>query len=139
MTPQVLSLFNSQDSYTRALVLADRVWKQANANDEKAIELCFQCTLGRYPTSDEKHACLKHWSEATQGSDAVADFRTLPMTITREAVEENTGERFTFEEHLYSMEDFVPDIQPEDCDSRVRALADVCLVLLNSSEFSYVE
>ncbi|MBL8813305.1 MAG: PSD1 domain-containing protein [Planctomycetaceae bacterium] len=139
VTPQVLSLFNSQDSYTRALVLADRVWKQANEDDEKAIQLCFQRTLGRNPTSDEKHACLKHWNESAGNSDAAVRFRRLPTKITREAIEENTGERFTFEEHLYSMEDFVPDIQPKDCDSRVHALADVCLVLLNSSEFSYVE
>lgn len=139
VTPQVLSLFNSQDSYTRALVLADRVWKQSHANDETAIELCFQHTLGRNPTSDEEHACLKHWNEAAGNSDAVVRFRRLPSRIMREAVEENTGERFTFEEHLYAMEDFVPDIQPESCDSRIHALADVCLVLLNSSEFSYVE
>ncbi len=30
------------------------------------------------------------------------------------------------------------DLQPSDVDRRVRALADVCLVLLNTNEFVYV-
>ena len=34
--------------------------------------------------------------------------------------------------------EFVPDLQPADVDARTRALADVCLVLLNSNEFAYV-
>jgi hypothetical protein len=32
----------------------------------------------------------------------------------------------------------VPDLQPTDVDARTRALAEICLVLLNSNEFSYV-
>jgi hypothetical protein len=54
-------------------------------------------------------------------------------------VEENTGERFQFTEKLYGMDRFVPDLRAEDCDARTRALADVCLVLLNSNEFVYVQ
>ncbi|MFO0977775.1 MAG: PSD1 and planctomycete cytochrome C domain-containing protein [Planctomycetaceae bacterium] len=139
VTPQVLSLFNSQDSYSRALTMADRAVRDSNENADKAIDLCFQRTLGRSPTHSEKEACLKHWEHASTDSTTTVRFRTPPKTIIREAVEENTGERFTFEERLYAMEDFVPDLSPEDCDSRVLSLADVCLVLFNSSEFSYVE
>jgi hypothetical protein len=32
----------------------------------------------------------------------------------------------------------VPDLQPAEVDARTRALGDVCLVLLNSAEFSYL-
>jgi len=39
---------------------------------------------------------------------------------------------------LHANADFVPDLQPADCDARTRALADVCLVLFNSNEFAYV-
>lgn len=141
VTPQVLTLMNSQSSYARALAMADRVLKIAVNDNGRAIDLCFQVALGRAPESEEKHACLEHWRTSLEETDAHLSipFRRLPSSIVREAVEENTGEHFSFEERLYAIDDFVPDLQPADCDSRVRTLADVCLVLLNSSEFSYVE
>ena len=58
--------------------------------------------------------------------------------MTRAAVEENTGEHFTFEETLHAYADYVPDLQPADVDLRTRALSDVCLALFNAAEFSYV-
>jgi hypothetical protein len=61
-----------------------------------------------------------------------------PLEIRRDAVEENTGEKFSFNEKLPGYTDFVPDLQPTDCDAKTRALADVCLVLLNSNEFAYL-
>jgi hypothetical protein len=59
--------------------------------------------------------------------------------VRREAVEENTGERFAFSERLHAAKDFQPDLQPADVPARTRALADVCLVLLNGNEFAHVE
>jgi hypothetical protein len=56
----------------------------------------------------------------------------------REAVEENTGEKFKFTEKLHAYHDFVPDLKPSDVDAETRALAEVCLVLFNSNEFAYV-
>ena len=61
-----------------------------------------------------------------------------PSEVVREAVEENTGEKFTFIEPLEVYADFVPDLQAADVDRRVYALSDVCLVLFNSNEFAYV-
>ena len=61
-----------------------------------------------------------------------------PLEVVREAVEENTGEKFTFVERLYANADFVSDLQPADVDRHTRALSDVCLVILNSNEFVYV-
>jgi hypothetical protein len=61
-----------------------------------------------------------------------------PGQAAREAVEENTGEKFAFDEKLHGYADFVPDLQPGDCDVRTRALADVWLVLLDTNEFVYV-
>jgi hypothetical protein len=51
---------------------------------------------------------------------------------------EHGREVFSFQEKLPGYADFVPDLQPADCDAKTRALADVCLVLLNSNEFSYL-
>jgi hypothetical protein len=58
--------------------------------------------------------------------------------VVREAVEENTGEKFKFTEPLETAVDFVPDLKLADAPVETRALAEVCLVLLNTNEFSYV-
>ncbi len=61
------------------------------------------------------------------------------LEVRRDAVEENTGEKFSFRESLPANADFVPDLQPAEGRLRhVRALADVCLVLMNTNEFAYV-
>ena len=56
-----------------------------------------------------------------------------------EAVEENTGERFTFAEVLDAAADFVPDLHPADVGPEVRGLMEVCLVLFNANEFVYLD
>ncbi|HYF36689.1 MAG TPA: hypothetical protein VD994_15445, partial [Prosthecobacter sp.] len=79
------------------------------------------------------------WLRMTEKQQALR-FTTVPppQTVRRDAVEENTGEKFSFNERLPGYAEFVPDLQPAAVDARTRALADVCLVLLNSNEFSYV-
>ena len=62
-----------------------------------------------------------------------------PKELIREAVEENTGEKFTFSERLESMKDFVPDLHPADVSAEIRGLMEVCLVLFNTNEFIYVD
>ena len=61
-----------------------------------------------------------------------------PLEVKRDAVEENTGEKFSFHEKLPGYTGFIPDLQPGDAGARTRALADVCLVLLNSNEFAFI-
>jgi hypothetical protein len=55
-------------------------------------------------------------------------------------VEEMTGEEFSWTEPLdvYADPHFIPDVRPWEVDAGSRALADVCLVLMNSNEFLYV-
>ena len=62
-----------------------------------------------------------------------------PREIVREAVEENTGEKFRYTERLEFYKDYVADLKPWDVDARTRGLADLCLVLFNSSEFVYID
>jgi hypothetical protein len=136
VTPQVFSLFNGQASYDRALALANRVLKEKAADP---IARVFALAYGRKPTLDEKNACEAHWQQM-QAKQASLTFSKpkQPLEIRREAVEENTGEKFSFHEKLPGYADFVPDLQAADCDAKTRALADVCLVLLNSNEFAYL-
>ncbi|HEY6169546.1 MAG TPA: PSD1 and planctomycete cytochrome C domain-containing protein [Verrucomicrobiae bacterium] len=138
VTPQVFSLFNGRASYDRALALANRAVKETKS-DEGALTRCFQLAYGRKPGADELRATLAHWRamESKQNSTKVESPKP-PLEVKREAVEENTGEKFTFNEKLETYAEFVPDLQPGAVDARTRALADVCLVLFNSNEFAYV-
>ncbi len=136
VTPQVFSLFNGQPSYDRALALANRVMKEKPAD---VITRLFQLTYGRPPSAAEKTACTTHWHTMVARQTAIAFKQSQPpLSVKRDAVEENTGEKFSFHEKLPGYADFVPDLQPADVDAQTRALADVCLALLNSNEFVYL-
>ena len=138
ITPQVFTLFNGRNTHTRALTLAARALKESD-NDRDAIVRCFQLALSRKPSPQELKEFLAHWRETeTSLSEQAPAWSVPPLEVSREAVEENTGEKFNFTERLYSNADFVPDLHPADVDRRTRALSDVCLVILNSNEFVYV-
>ena len=47
-------------------------------------------------------------------------------------------EMLTFVEPLEFAADFVPDLQLADVPPETRGLAELCLVLFNANEFSYV-
>lgn len=138
VTPQVFALFNGQGTHARALSLAHRA-RRETIDDVTAIKRLFLLTLNRPPTVAESRDCLAHWRDM-EALDEGRHGRTNmpPLAVRREAVEENTGEKFTFVEQLHANVDYVPDLRPADVDARTRALADVCLSILNSNEFTYV-
>ncbi|MCC6356375.1 MAG: PSD1 domain-containing protein, partial [Verrucomicrobiae bacterium] len=137
VTPQVFSLFNSRASLSRALALAQRL-KRETGSPATAIDRAFALAYGRSPTGPERTECLDHWRAMVERHATLEFPRAQPAReLVREAVEENTGQRFVFREPLESAPDFVPDPQHADADPGTRALADVCLVLLNSNEFAY--
>ena len=137
VTPQVFSLFNGQATHSRALALAHRLLKEA-PEDEQAIERLFALVFSRAPSAEEKRDCLAHWRDTIPLVQTPPASTKPPLEVRRDAIEENTGEKFSFNEKLHAYAEFVPDLQPADVDARTRALADVCLVLLNSNEFAYV-
>jgi hypothetical protein len=138
VTPQVFSLFNSQNSHARALALANRA-VQETKNDEAAVARCFQLAFSRPPRADELQTSLAHWRDIEiMLGDTKPAAKKPPLEVRREAIEENTGERFSFMETLHANADFVPDLQPADVPRHTRALVDVCLALFNSNEFVYV-
>lgn len=139
VTPQVFSLFNSQGSYSRALALAARAVAETQS-DEAALQRVFALVYNRSASPQELAEALSHWQEqrVLQEKKQPAASSTPPLQVRREAVEENTGEKFSFQEKLHAYADFTPDLQPAQVDARTRALAELCLVLLNSNEFAYV-
>ncbi len=137
VTPQVFSLFNGQASHARALALAQRAVTETEG-DEQALALCFRLVFARSPSAEELRMCLAHWREIEALPAADVAYTPPPLEVRRDAVEENTGENFSFQEKLPAHAEFVPDLQPADVPPHTRALADVCLSLLNSNEFLYV-
>jgi cytochrome c553 len=138
VTPQVFSLFNGQSTQSRALALANRAMKETRSDDE-AIRRLFMLTLSRPPSTNEEQSCLAHWRDIeTLLGEEVPAAQKPPLEVRRDAIEENTGEKFSFNEKLHAYAEFVPDLQPSDVPGHTRALADVCLALLNSNEFAYL-
>ena len=139
VTPQVFNLFNGASSHTRALALAARAVKETST-DADGITRCFALAYSRPPSAAELAACHAHWKAITALiANDTPTTPAPPLEVRREAVEENTGEKFSFTETLHANADFVPDLRPADVPLRTRALADVCLALFNANEFSYVD
>ena len=100
----------------------------------------FRRAYGRPPDPEESQATLQHWHQMERVQAAIKyQPREYPITVARQAVEENTGEPFTFTERLFEFEDYIHDLQPNETDARTRALADVCLAVLNSNEFVFTD
>jgi hypothetical protein len=138
VTPQVFAMFNSDNSNTRALALADAAMGESE-NPTEVVQWLYRRLFARHATDVEVARCLDHWQRIESMMPPKAPPHAMPpREVVREAVEENTGENFTFVETLYAIDDFEPDLQPSQVDRRTRALADVCLVLMNSNEFIYV-
>lgn len=138
VTPQVFAMFNSASTFDRGLAMASRLLAETESRKD-AIQLAFALCYGRLPTDEESEACLTHWTRMTQRHQSLKfEAPDYPSEVVREAVEENTGEKFTFREPLEVYADFVPDLKPYEASPEMRGLAEVCLVLMNSNEFVYV-
>lgn len=147
VTPQVFTLFNGRNSYSRALSLALDLNPhpvQMNIDRADVTNQAFARLFSRQPTSNEQSWCIAHWKDM----ELIIDDRTIelaqkpqrpPTKIRRTAIEENTGERFSFDENLYANFAYVPDHNPRKINRQTLALADVCLALFNTNEFAYVD
>jgi hypothetical protein len=134
-------MFNSEITFDRALAFAHRVAGQVPGEglSEAAIDQVFRLAFGRAPEDHEMRVCLQHWKTMTARHEKLHfDPPNYPKEVVRNAVEENTGEKFSFVEPLEVYADFVPDLKPSNASPELRGLAEVCLVLLNSNEFIYV-
>jgi hypothetical protein len=139
VTPQAFTLLNSDVMTDRSIAFALRVQKERPKNTEQWIRRAVQIAYSRVPTAKEQealHGYLKEMQAYHQEHEPKPV--EYPTQVTRSLVEEFTGEPFEFIEKLNVYEDYVPDGKPWTVDADTRALADVCLLLLNSNEFLYV-
>ena len=104
----------------------------------KQINELYRVTYGRKPTATELKICFDHLSkmESYHATSKPQDFR-FPANVSRTMVEELTGEPFDFEE-AWHLEHYEYNLQPSEVSPATRALAELCLVVLNSNEFVYI-
>lgn len=140
VAPQAFALFNSQSSADRALALAARLQKLAD-QPPLQIALAFRLLYGREARPAEVDRCLAHLSRMKPIQEKHPPKPVKwPTVVKRSMVEEMTGESFSWDEPLdVFAEGYVDDLKPWEVGADTRALADLCLVLMNSNEFLYVE
>ncbi|MEM8733024.1 MAG: PSD1 and planctomycete cytochrome C domain-containing protein [Planctomycetota bacterium] len=153
VAPQALTLFNAVEVHERALAMAKHLLDTSssskasvsdhttsNALDRSIVEQAFLRALHRKPSPSEAEACVTHWRDSTK-VEATKKYKASepPTEIKRTVMAEKTGEPYDFIEKLPGYENYEPDLQPHEVDARTRGLAQVCLVLLNSNEFSYLD
>ncbi len=139
VAPQALTLLNSQEVNDRALALASRAIIESDS-DKAAIRRAFQLVFGRDANDVESDACMLRWTAATLEESAVEPgSRDYPAQVTRTVMAEKTGEPYDFVEVMPAYRHYVPDLQRSEVDARTRGLSHVCLTLLNSNEFAYLD
>ncbi len=138
VTPQVFSLFNGEDTLYRSIGTANDLLEK-NKSRKRVVEDLFRRAYGRKPDRQELGLSLDHWKEMEsyhQGREFPP--REFEREVVRTAVEEMSGEEFSFTEVLFGYDDYLQDPGLADVDAKTRALADLCLVVFNSNEFTYV-
>jgi mono/diheme cytochrome c family protein len=136
---QAFSLFHGEFSNARALALADRAAKENPDNLKAQIASVFKFTYARTPTSAEATRSLAHVRDLIAHHRAnPPQERPLPTEVTLARLAPKTGEPDPITFQLEGLKDYERDLQPWQVNAETRALAELCLVLLNSSEFLYV-
>jgi hypothetical protein len=137
VTPQVFTLFNSEFSHDMALALAVRLEQHSKERAEQ-IRFAFRLVYGRPPNERELALCVKHLETMLEHHRKNEPVRKeLPKTIVRERIAEFTGALVKITED-WDSSSYERNLKAWDVGPETRALAEVCLVLLNSNEFVYV-
>jgi hypothetical protein len=139
VAPQALTLMNAEEIQDRSLAFAAMLIKK-HQSDTNIINAAFVRALGREPNAAEVRECMEHWAKCTNAENTFQhESQTYPATTLRTVMAEKTGEPYEFLEHMPAYETYVPDLQPNQTNARTRALAQVCLVILNLNEFAYLD
>lgn len=138
VSPQAFTLLNSEMTNDRSIAFAKRLEQEASSLEEQ-VNLGFQLALGRSPSKQELIRLKGYVREMEQyHKEQQLEPIDYPVQITRSLVEEFSGKPFEYEEILPAYEDYQPNLKPADTQATTRALADMCLVLLNANEFVYL-
>ena len=138
VTPQALTLLNSDVVTDRSIAFAQRLLEERETH-ELRIKRAFWLAFGRDPVKAEISRLKKYITEMQGYHRKVSPARVeYPTEITRSLIEEFSGKPFDYLEKLIVFENYSADTKASDVAVETRALADLCLLLFNSSEFLYV-
>lgn len=136
---QAFSLFHGEFSNERALALADLAMKENPKSLEAQIKQVFLQVLSRMPSADEMARSRRHVDGMLLHHKANPPVRNeLPKEVTLPNVIEKTGRPAYTKFTLERLATYERDLQPWEVSPETRALSDLCLVLLNSSEFLHI-
>jgi hypothetical protein len=137
-SPQGLTLMNSAVATDRSIAFALRLEKEAASFDGR-VRRAFDLAYGRQPDEATRGKLAAYFSQMVEHHrkhEPRPD--AYPTEVERSLVEEFTGETFYYKERLPVFEDYVPDVKARQVSAETRALADVCLLIMNSNEFAFV-
>ncbi|MEW4528293.1 DUF1549 domain-containing protein [Maioricimonas sp. JC845] len=138
VTPQVFTLMNSDVITKRSVAMAVRLEEEAESPAEQ-IARGYRLITGKPLDASLQQTLVTHYEKMTgYHREHTPERPVYPTKVTRSLVEEFSGDPFEYEEMLDMYEDYVPDVHASDVSPETRALADVCLLLLNSNAFMYV-
>ncbi len=138
VSPQAFTLLNSDLITDRSIAFALRIEREAKAAPAQ-VKRAFHLAFGREPSADEVARLTKYLAEMRDyHAGAKPQPVKYPTQVTRSLVEEFSGKTFEYEEVLPTFENYTPDKKAADVSADTRALADLCLLLLNSHEFVYL-
>ncbi len=138
VSPQAFTLLNSDVMSDRSIAMAVRIEKDTEKLPAQ-IGRAFRYSLGRAPTDAERQRMRRYVQEMIAHHEHhKPEPVAYPTEITRSLVEEFSGKPFAYTEILPVFKDYVPDAKPGTVDAKTRALADMCLLLFNANEFTYV-
>ncbi|MFP6750335.1 MAG: DUF1553 domain-containing protein, partial [Pirellulaceae bacterium] len=138
ITPQVFTLLNSDSSIDRSIAFAQRLQREAGTFTEQ-MQRAFQLAYQRDPDRSELKLLKRHFQQMlVHHQQTIPQPADPPTVLERSLVEEFSGKAFRYEERLDVYEDYQHHTKPWDVSAETRALADLCLILINSNEFIYV-
>ena len=138
VSPQAFTMMNSDVVTDRSIAFANRLNEDVWLTSAK-INRAFEISLNRKPTSAEKKKLTEYLRDMTSYHQEVTPEPVeYPTEITRSLVEEFSGSVFEYQEILPVFNNYVADLKAIDVDPKTRALADLCLLLFNTNEFTYL-
>lgn len=124
---QASTLLNGDFSNARAIALADAIGKNTE-DDHGQIDELFRRVFARQPSHEEVSICREFLTAQRlhhQQTPAVSSSHKQRLSEVAGYDPDYT-------------QTYIPDLTPDRCDANTLALADLALILLNSSEFLYL-
>jgi hypothetical protein len=129
VTPQVFALLNGDFPRSRSLAMAQRLLDQRQRMTRAGCSGLLNCC-----TVDPRRQSSKR-SAATYLSQALAHHRETKPDADETA---DWVKRVNVKSDPDYPKQYEPEPHPSEFDAQTRALADLCLALMNSSEFLYI-